>query len=191
MREKMLDKVILGLAVVIGIMIVLFIIGFVQIKMEESHSSTTTVSSSEQDGKTTTASKDNQDNDTVTDEKSAKTSAESSKKSEATTKTETTEASKSEKIEFNKSNDYILPESDTKVYTKSELSGLTKSQLAIARNEIYAKHGYIFSKNRSMKEYFEGKSWYSGTVAAKDFDESVFNQYEKKNIDLIVELEGK
>lgn len=177
MREKMLDKVIIGLAVFIGLMIVLFIIGMVQIKMEEKHVLKAEASASQVEEKeTTTASKKEEDN-TVVDEKSQQTTKEASKSTQ--------------KVEFDENEDYILPESDERLYTKFELSNLTKNQLAIARNEIYAKHGYIFSKNKNMREYFEGKSWYVGTTPAKDFDESVFNQYEKKNIDLIVELEGK
>ena len=45
--------------------------------------------------------------------------------------------------------------------------GLSKADLRLARNEILARHGRIFNSD-DLKTYFEGKSWYSGTVAPED-----------------------
>ncbi len=86
------------------------------------------------------------------------------------------------------SDDYILSESDSRYYTAEELGGLTKDELRLARNEIYARHGYIFN-DTELREYFESQSWYQSTVEAAAFDNSVLNQYEKANIDLIKSLE--
>jgi hypothetical protein len=38
----------------------------------------------------------------------------------------------------------------------------SKEELKMIRNEIYARHGYIFS-NPVVKKYFEAKSWYKPT----------------------------
>lgn len=50
-----------------------------------------------------------------------------------------------------------------------------------ARNEIYARHGYIFN-DAEIRAYFEKKPWYTGTVKSEDFSSGVFNDYEYKNV---------
>ncbi|MDO4842660.1 MAG: YARHG domain-containing protein, partial [Phoenicibacter congonensis] len=46
--------------------------------------------------------------------------------------------------------------------------GLTEDELCIAQNEIWARHGRKF-KNNWLQEYFDGQSWYHGTVDPDDF----------------------
>lgn len=83
---------------------------------------------------------------------------------------------------------YILPESSTKYLTKADLEGLTADKCRLARNEIYARHGRIF-KDEAIQKYFESKSWYVGSIEPDDFQESMLNEYELANRDLIVEYE--
>lgn len=83
---------------------------------------------------------------------------------------------------------YILPESDSRFLTKDDLDGLTQEECRLARNELFARHGRIF-QDESLRAYFESLEWYQGTVLPDDFDESVFNEYEFANRDLIVEYE--
>ena len=85
--------------------------------------------------------------------------------------------------------DYVLPESNTRVYSQSELAGLSANELFIARNEIYARHGRQFT-DKTLQDYFSGKSWYSGTIAPSDFDASVLNSYERQNVDAILAAEA-
>lgn len=80
---------------------------------------------------------------------------------------------------------YILPYSDTAYYVACDLEGLSNVDLLIARNEIYARHGRLFN-DQSIQRYFNAQSWYYGYISANSFDESVFNDCEKANIDLIV-----
>lgn len=84
-------------------------------------------------------------------------------------------------------NDYILSGSDSRYIDKSEVLSLSETTMELALNEIYARHGRIFS-TKSIADYFNSKSWYHGTISAENFDESVFNKYEKANRDLIVEV---
>lgn len=87
--------------------------------------------------------------------------------------------------------EYILPECDTRVYTKEELSVLSAEELRLARNEIYARHGRIFSAE-DLKNYFQSKSWYTPQYEGTEFDakgDSILNEYEIANRNLIVELE--
>ena len=68
---------------------------------------------------------------------------------------------------------------------------MTLNELRIARNELYARHGRIFNDG-GLQAYFESRSWYHGTILSNDFkDELFFNDYEKKNRDLIVEVENE
>lgn len=87
------------------------------------------------------------------------------------------------------SNSYVLADSSTKTYSKAELQKLSNFDLMIARNEIFARHGYIFT-NATLKEYFESQSWYSGTVGAADFDYTKLNATEYANINAIAEVES-
>lgn len=83
--------------------------------------------------------------------------------------------------------DYILPESDTRYYTNEELDLLTQEEVKLARNEIYARHGRIFTKDMAVKEYFESKDWYEGT--AEEVLDTELNEFEIGNRDLIVAYE--
>lgn len=88
-----------------------------------------------------------------------------------------------------KSNTYILENSDKEYLSESTIKALSKKQRRYARNEIYARHGYIF-KDKALKKYFSKKAWYKPTVKAADFSESVLNKFEKKNAALISQLEN-
>lgn len=82
------------------------------------------------------------------------------------------------------SSDYLFP-SDSVYITYSDLYGRSQDEIAFIRNEIYARHGYIF-QTEPYKSYFSAKSWYSPNPY---FDESYFSYIEKANKDFIVEYE--
>lgn len=88
--------------------------------------------------------------------------------------------------------DYIIPDSDSRYITDEDLTGLSDYEILLARNEIYARHGRIFV-NEDLNSYFRSKSWYQPAVSGEDFTEeyaaSVFNEYERANIDTIVKYE--
>ena len=55
----------------------------------------------------------------------------------------------------------------------------------LAKNEIYARHGYPF-QNEELNQYFSGKRWYQrGEYAAEDFQESSLSEIERYNVDLL------
>ena len=85
--------------------------------------------------------------------------------------------------------EYVLSESNTRYYTADELKNLTADELFIARNEIYARHGRTFT-NPELQQYFNGKSWYSGTISPENFDYSVLNSYERANVSTILAVEA-
>lgn len=85
-------------------------------------------------------------------------------------------------------NDDIFPLSSSSYLDESDLDGLSKEECRIARNEIYARHGRMFT-DEALQSYFDSKDWYDGYIEPEDFDESVLNEYEISNRDLIVEYE--
>lgn len=83
---------------------------------------------------------------------------------------------------------YMIPSSSYSRLTEADLAGYTKEQLKIARNEIYARHGRRFD-TEALQNYFNTKSWYSGTIAPSSFSEDLLSQVEKDNIKLIKKKE--
>lgn len=77
--------------------------------------------------------------------------------------------------------------SDTIKYTKSDLENEPKLILNLGKNEIYARHGYIF-KDENIENYFLGQIWYVPTTFPEDFDDSCFSEIEKENLVLFYEL---
>lgn len=53
----------------------------------------------------------------------------------------------------------LYPEASTRRLTHDDLVSLSKWQLKIMKNEIFARHGYIF-RSAAMKNYFQAKPWY-------------------------------
>ena len=79
---------------------------------------------------------------------------------------------------------YIFYDSNTRYLTDSDVAGLTAQEACFAKNEIYARRGYIFVSTE-LSDYFNAKNWYWGTVDASGFSPSVFNAYEGANIELL------
>ena len=88
-----------------------------------------------------------------------------------------------------KNTDYMFPNSSNEYLSDDDLKDLSKEELAIARNEIFARYGYVFTK-KEYADYFKSKSWYSEN---SDYDGNIerLNKYEKANVDLIKEWEEK
>lgn len=84
---------------------------------------------------------------------------------------------------------YILPDSDTRYLSGDELAYWDQATLRLARNEIYARHGRQF-KSEDLNAYFNAQPWYDGYIPADAFDDSVLNEYEKANLDLIKSIEN-
>lgn len=125
--------------------------------------------------------------------KAAESKAAESKKNQTTETKKDSSKKDSSKNNSSSSNssassDYVLPGSSSQYLSASDVKNLSSYQLMIARNEIYARHGRKFNDSE-LQAYFNGKSWYKGTVNPEDFSTSVFNDYEIKNIQLIQSYE--
>lgn len=75
--------------------------------------------------------------------------------------------------------------SDTVYITADELQYYTKDQIYLMRNEIYARHGYIFD-SQNLQNYFSAQPWY---MPNPNYNDSMLNAVEKANIDTIVNYE--
>ena len=128
-----------------------------------------------------------------TQEQAAESKAAESKKNQTTETKKDSSKKDSSKNNSSSSNssassDYVLPGSSSQYLSASDVKNLSSYQLMIARNEIYARHGRKFNDSE-LQAYFNGKSWYKGTVNPEDFSTSVFNDCEIKNIQLIQSYE--
>lgn len=84
-------------------------------------------------------------------------------------------------------NEYIIYDSHIRYLTKSELYKYSKNELALIRNEIFARYGYIFNKDEYFN-YFINTSWY---IPNPNFNGSIneLNTIERDNVELIKSLE--
>ena len=71
---------------------------------------------------------------------------------------------------------------------KEEFESEPMLVIHLAKNEIYARHGYIFT-NEDLYNYFMGCIWYSPTCDSTDFDDNIFNEYEKANLEILADLD--
>lgn len=77
------------------------------------------------------------------------------------------------------------PEGSTRYLNSSDLAGMSKYSLKIMRNEIFARHGFIF-KTDEMRNHFFNQSWYTPLY---DNVEGLLSPIEKANINLIKSFE--
>ena len=86
---------------------------------------------------------------------------------------------------------YIFPDSNSRYLSEEEVRGVETDRLFIGRNEIFARHGYIF-QDEGLQQHFNSMPWYSGNVTAEQFNaDAVFNDFEKKNAELIKRVEDE
>ena len=78
--------------------------------------------------------------------------------------------------------EYIFWDSNSRYLTDAEVSNLS------LRDLCYARRGYIF-QSQQLRDYFNSRTWYYGTVPASQFSPAVFNEYEVANIELLQRYE--
>ncbi|HUR97941.1 MAG TPA: YARHG domain-containing protein [Pyrinomonadaceae bacterium] len=77
------------------------------------------------------------------------------------------------------------PEASQRLLKTEDVENLPASELAFMRNEIFARHGYCFSR-KELRQQFENESWYvPNTVDIK----GLLTEIERKNIVLIKRYE--
>ena len=75
---------------------------------------------------------------------------------------------------------------------ENDLIDMSLSELKIMRNEIFARHGYIF-KTPEMRAYFSQQDWYQKTPKLNNNKKirSLLDPIEKSNVELIQAVEEK
>ena len=88
-------------------------------------------------------------------------------------------------------NSYIFSNSSSSYLSNSDVSALSDNNLTIALNEIYARRGRIF-KDPALSSYFNSQAWYTPKYTQAEFDKNVtFNDYEQKNLQLMINEQKK
>lgn len=82
---------------------------------------------------------------------------------------------------------FYINDSHLRYLEENELKKYDKDELAIIRNEIYARHGYVFNQE-PFKSYFNSQAWYIPNGSFKGSDVEL-NAYEKENVQLLLRLE--
>jgi hypothetical protein len=77
---------------------------------------------------------------------------------------------------------------DLKIYQKQDFDQVPPLIIHLAKNEIYARHGYIF-KNEDLNNYFKGQIWYEPSITPENFKDSLFNKNEQVNLKLLSSLD--
>jgi len=67
----------------------------------------------------------------------------------------------------------------------ADIRGFNIDDLALARNEIYARHGYTFSEAK-YANYFNSKTWYK---SLNRNDDIVLNEIELDNLTYLQKME--
>ena len=67
----------------------------------------------------------------------------------------------------------------SRLLTEEDIKGFSKSDLKIMRNEIFARHGYIF-RDPMLQEYFSQMSWYTPQQA--DISQITLSSVEQDNV---------
>lgn len=79
----------------------------------------------------------------------------------------------------------IFPYSSDQPLSRVAVQNLSLQELSIARNEIYARHGYPF-KSRALQDHFSGKPYYHRIDSSQ---EPRFSAIEEQNLWLIRKIE--
>lgn len=83
-------------------------------------------------------------------------------------------------------NGYVIADSSSRLISKQELYGMTEHEVCIARNEIYARHGYIF-QTEQYNEYFKNFDWYHPTTTTLP----TLSEIESENAKVIAAYESE
>lgn len=78
----------------------------------------------------------------------------------------------------------FLDNCSTEYFSRYEIEGFDKDMAIMARNAPYAHEGRKFT-NDTIRTFFEGFRWYYPYIEPENFQDTMLNDYEKANKDLI------
>lgn len=84
--------------------------------------------------------------------------------------------------------DYLMSkDASSYLFTKSDISSLSPQELSYLRNQIYARHGYVF-KSQELNCYYSQFSWYHPNPSVTDQE---LNRTEKANAEFIKQYQNE
>jgi tetratricopeptide (TPR) repeat protein len=86
----------------------------------------------------------------------------------------------------------VWPWTSERLITDYDLQGMSGRDLELMRNEIYARHGWVF-RRPDLRRYFEGQPWYRPNQdgLANRMVEAGLSSVERKNVQIIREQERR
>ena len=81
--------------------------------------------------------------------------------------------------------DIVIFNTDEEYITREFLDGLTRDETYMVLNEIYARHGKIFS-TRDIQDYFESQYWYEPVTRSSEETRAAMTDIESENLQFIV-----
>ena len=86
----------------------------------------------------------------------------------------------------------LWPWTSERLVTEYELQGMSGRDLEIMRNEIYARHGWVF-RRPDLRRYFESQPWYRPNQdgLANRMVEAGLSGVERRNVQIIQEQERR
>ncbi len=88
----------------------------------------------------------------------------------------------------NSYNKLRLIDASSRKLTSGEVSRMSKAELSLARNAIYARHGYTFN-NAELREFFTAQRWFK--ASGIDINDIQLTETELSNIKLIQARENE
>ena len=84
------------------------------------------------------------------------------------------------------------PWTSQRLVSENDLQGLSPRDLELMRNEIYARHGWVF-RRPDLRRYFESQPWYrpNNDGLANRMIEAGLSGVERRNVQIIQELEKR
>jgi YARHG domain len=86
----------------------------------------------------------------------------------------------------------LWPWTSERLVTEYDLQGMSGRELELMRNEIYARHGWVF-RRPDLRRYFEGQPWYraNNDGLANRIVEAELSGVERRNVQMIREQERR
>lgn len=82
----------------------------------------------------------------------------------------------------------FIERSDSQYLTEADLEGFDAKMCEYARNGVYARAGRGF-QSAELQEYFSQFAWYTPSIAPSAFSDSMLNDYQIRNIALVLAYE--
>lgn len=86
--------------------------------------------------------------------------------------------------------DELFPESRTRNLTEADLKGKSAWELTLIRNEIYARHGYVF-KRAELANHFKKRPWYKPVTGDQERVWRQMSETERRNVEFIQEYQNR